>query len=71
MGSSIRWLILTPLAAVFTVLLFLAMRALISDEFKPQDKGETASFDLQRADNGLYISSVRKCDEKIGSEMEI
>ncbi len=46
MSNTIRWLVLTPLAAVFTVLLFLAMRALISDEFKPQDKGETASFEI-------------------------
>ncbi len=46
MTNIIRWVIFTPLAAVFTVLLFLAMRALISKDFVPQDKGETASFEI-------------------------
>lgn len=46
MHNAIRWIILTPLAALFTVGLFLAMRALISDEFQPQEKGETASFEI-------------------------
>lgn len=46
MHNVIRWVILTPLAALFTVGLFLAMQALISDEFKPQDKTETASFEI-------------------------
>jgi len=42
----IQWILLPILAAVFTVLLFLAMRALISKEFQPQDKSETASFEI-------------------------
>jgi len=46
MKSAIRWLVFTPLAAIFTVVLFLAMRALISKEFQPQDKSETASFEI-------------------------
>jgi len=46
MNNTVRWLIFTPLAAVLTVLLFLAMRALISKEFQPQDKSETASFEI-------------------------
>jgi len=46
MGTAIRWIIFTPLAALFTVLLFIAMRVLISAEFKPQDKSETASFEI-------------------------
>jgi len=46
MQNTIRWLIFTPLAAVLTVLLFLAMRALISKDFVPQDKSETASFEI-------------------------
>lgn len=46
MHNTIRWLIFTPLAAVLTVLLFLAMRALISKDFVPQDKSENASFEI-------------------------
>ena len=46
MNNAVRWLVFTPLAAVFTVLLFLAMRALISKDFVPQDKGETSSFEI-------------------------
>ena len=46
MKNTIRWLIFTPLAAILTVVLFLAMRALISKEFQPQDKSETASFEI-------------------------
>jgi len=46
MKNLIRWIIFTPLAALFTGLLFLAMRALISKEFQPQDKSETASFEI-------------------------
>ena len=46
MKNAIRWLVFTPLAAVFTVLLFLAMRALISKDFVPQDKSDTASFEI-------------------------
>jgi protein TonB len=46
MNGPIRLLILTPLAALFTVGLFLAMKGLISKEFQPQDKGETASFEI-------------------------
>lgn len=46
MNGAIRLLVLTPLAAVFTVGLFLAMKGLISKEFQPQDKGETASFEI-------------------------
>lgn len=46
MKNLIRWAVFTPLAAILTVLLFLAMRALISKEFQPQDKGETATFEI-------------------------
>ena len=46
MKSALRWVIFTPLAAVLTVLLFLAMRAMISKEFQPQDKSETATFEI-------------------------
>lgn len=46
MSNVIRWVIFTPLAALFTVGLFLAMRALISKEFQPQDKAEKASFEI-------------------------
>ena len=46
MHNVIRWVVFTPLAAIFTVGLFLAMRALISKDFVPQDKSETASFEI-------------------------
>ena len=46
MKNAIRWIVFTPVAALLTVLLFLAMRALISKEFQPQDKGETATFEI-------------------------
>jgi protein TonB len=46
MSNAIRWLVFMPIALLVTVLLFLFMRWLISDEFKPQDKVETASFEI-------------------------
>jgi len=46
MGNIIRWIIFTPLAALFTVMLFLLMRSFISKEFQPQDKAEQASFEI-------------------------
>lgn len=46
MNNAVRWLVFTPLAAIVTVGLFLAMRALIAKEFQPQDKAETASFEI-------------------------
>lgn len=46
MNNVVRWVVFTPVAAILTVILFLAMRALISKEFQPQDKGETASFEI-------------------------
>jgi len=46
MRNLIRWVVFTPLAALLTVGIFLAMRALISKEFQPQDKAETASFEI-------------------------
>ena len=46
MKNLIRWAVFTPLAALLTVILFLAMRALISKEFQPQDIGETATFEI-------------------------
>ena len=46
MNNTVRWLIFTPLAALFTVGLFLAMRALISKEFQAQDKAERTSFEI-------------------------
>jgi len=46
MRNVIRWVVFTPLAAILTVLIFLAMRALISKEFQPQDKAERLSFEI-------------------------
>jgi protein TonB len=46
MKSAIRWLFGIPLAALVTIGLFVLMTVLISAEFEPQDKIETASFDI-------------------------
>jgi len=46
MSNIVRWLIGIPAAAFVTVALFVLMTVLISAEFEPQEKGETASFDI-------------------------
>ena len=64
MHNAIRWLILTPLAAIFTVLLFLAMRALISKDFVPQDKAETASFEINpKVEDIKVVEREQKIDQ--------
>lgn len=64
MSNAIRWLVFTPLAAVFTVLLFLAMRALISKDFVPQDKSDTASFEINpKVEDIKVIERETKIDQ--------
>jgi len=46
MGNIIRWILGIPIAAIVTVGLFALMMKLISDEFKPQEKLATASFEI-------------------------
>lgn len=46
MGNALRWLIGIPVAAIVTVGLFILMTVLISAEFEPEDKVETASFEI-------------------------
>ena len=46
MGNIIRWIIGVPVAAFVTVGLFVLMMTLIAEEFKPQDKVATASFEI-------------------------
>ncbi len=46
MGNIIRWIIGVPVAAFVTIGLFLLMMTLIAEEFKPQDKVATASFEI-------------------------
>lgn len=46
MGALIRWIVGIPLAAFFTFLLFLGMKALITGDFKPQKKLAAANFDI-------------------------
>jgi len=65
MHNTIRWLIFTPLAAVFTVGLFLAMRALISKEFQPQDKNEVASFEINPKVEDIKIIERETVIEKV------
>ena len=45
-GTGFRYGLALPLAAVATIGLTLSMAALIATEFMPQDKTETASFDI-------------------------
>lgn len=46
MGALVRWIVGVPLAALFTFLLFLGMKALITGDFKPQKKLAAAQFDI-------------------------
>ncbi len=46
MGNALRWLIGIPGAALVTIGLFVLMMTLIAEEFKPQDKLATASFEI-------------------------
>ncbi len=45
-NNIVRWVVLIPVAAFVTVSLFVLMMTLIADEFKPQDKLENASFEI-------------------------
>ena len=46
MKNVIRWILGVPVAALVTVGLFVLMMTLIAEEFKPQEKLATASFDI-------------------------
>ena len=46
MGNIIRWIIGVPVAAFVTIGLFVLMMTLIAEEFKPQDKVASASFEI-------------------------
>lgn len=46
MGALIRWIVGIPLAAFFTFVLFVGMKALIAGDFKPQKKLAAAQFDI-------------------------
>ena len=46
MKNVIRWILGFPVAALVTVGLFVLMMTLIAEEFKPQEKLATASFDI-------------------------
>jgi len=46
MGSFIRWLMGIPAAALVVFGLFILMISLISSEFKPEEKSENATFEL-------------------------
>lgn len=69
MNNAIRWFITIPVAAIVTVGLFLAMRALIAKEFQPQDKTETASFeinpkveDVKVIEREIKVDKIKKVD---------
>ena len=46
MKNFIRWVLFIPVAAFVTISLFVLMMTLIAEEFKPQDKLENASFEI-------------------------
>jgi protein TonB len=46
MGNIIRWIIGVPVAAFVTVGLFVLMMTLIAEEFKPQEKVASATFEI-------------------------
>lgn len=46
MGNIIRWIIGVPVAALVTVGLFVLMMTLIAEEFKPQEKSASATFEI-------------------------
>ena len=46
MGNVVRWILGIPVAALLTVGLFVLMMTLIAEEFKPQEKLATASFEI-------------------------
>lgn len=46
MGNMVRWILGIPVAAAITVGLFVLMMTLIAEEFKPQEKVATASFEI-------------------------
>lgn len=46
MSNIVRWILFIPVAAFVTISLFVLMMTLIAEEFKPQDKLENASFEI-------------------------
>ena len=46
MGNIVRWILGIPVAAVITIGLFVLMMTLIAEEFKPQEKLASASFEI-------------------------
>ena len=64
--GAMRWLAIIP-AAIVTVVLFVLMMSLISEEFKPQDKLELAAFeinpkveDVQLLERETKITKIQK-----------
>ena len=46
MGNIIRWVLGIPVAAIVTISLFVLMMTLIAEEFKPQEKLASSSFEI-------------------------
>lgn len=46
MGNIIRWILGIPVAAIVTISLFVLMMTLIAEEFKPQEKLASSSFEI-------------------------
>jgi protein TonB len=64
MGNTLRWLIGVPVAALVTVALFFLMTVLISAEFEPQEKVETATFEVNpKVEDIKVIERETKIDQ--------
>lgn len=66
--SFLRWLAIVP-AAIVTVVLFVLMMSLISEEFQPQDKRDFASFeinpkveDVQILERETTVTEIKKIE---------
>jgi protein TonB len=64
MRNFIRWITFAPIAAIVTLGLFLFMRAMIAAEFKPQDKLETGTFEINpKVEDVKVIKRETKVDK--------
>ena len=62
-GNALRYGATIPLAAAVTIGLTLSMAALIATEFTPQDKAETASFEINpRVEDIMIFTPTEKPD---------
>jgi len=64
MSNVVRWVLFIPVAAFVTISLFVLMMTLIAEEFKPQDKLENASFEINpKVEDVKVIQRETKVDK--------